>query len=95
LSFDTRGLEKDLSTPSSSSRLWSVAARMALPLSECRINGCVRLLLIRSLRQALLTKSAAMAGSSRSATSQATALRLQMSITKYRYSQIPRTVVGR
>ena len=82
VTFDTRGLEKDLSTPSSSRRLSSVAARMALPLSACRINGCRRPLLIRSRRQALLTRSAAMAGSSRSPTSQATTLRLQTSITK-------------
>jgi hypothetical protein len=33
LSLLTRGLENDLSTPSSSRRLSSVAARMALPLS--------------------------------------------------------------
>ena len=72
LSLDTRGFEKDLSTPSSSSRLSRVAARMALPLSAWRISGCFRVLLIRSLRQALLTRSAAMAGSSRSWTSQAT-----------------------
>ena len=52
LSFDTRGLEKDLRTPSSSSRHSSVAARLALPLSACRINGCFLPLLIRSLRQA-------------------------------------------
>ena len=47
-----------------------------------RISGCFRPLPIRSLKQALLTRSAAMAGSSRSATSQATTLRLQTSITR-------------
>ncbi len=57
-------------------------SRMALPLSAWRISGCFRVLLIRSLRQALLTTSAAMAGSSRSSTSQATTLRLQTSITR-------------
>jgi hypothetical protein len=37
---------------------------------------------IRSLRQSLLIRSAAMAGSSRSTTSQATTLLLQTSITR-------------
>ena len=82
VSLETRGRKKDLRTPSSSKRLSSVAARMALPLSAWRISGCCRPLLIRSRRQAWLTRSAAMAGSSRSATSQATTLRLQMSITR-------------
>jgi hypothetical protein len=63
LSFETLGLEKDLSTPNSSNRLSSVAARIALPLSACRTKGCLRPLLIRSRKQALLTRSAAMAGS--------------------------------
>ena len=63
LSLLILGLEKDRSTPSSSSRLSSVAARIALPLSACRINGCRRPLLMRSRKQALLTSSAAMAGS--------------------------------
>lgn len=35
----TLGLEKDLSTPSSSSRLSRVAALMSLPLSAWRIKG--------------------------------------------------------
>jgi len=39
VSFDTRSLEKDLSAPSSSRRLSSVAARMALPLSVRRQSG--------------------------------------------------------
>ena len=78
---DARSGERP-STPSSSKRLSNVAARMALPLSACKIRGCLRPLLIRSRRQALLTRSAAIPGSSRSATSQATTLRLQTSITK-------------
>lgn len=40
-------------------------------------------------------RSAAMDRSSRSATSQAKTLRLQTSITRSRYSQIPRVLVGR
>ena len=55
----THGLEKELSTPSSSSRDSRVAALMALPLSTWRIRGWGRPLLIRSRRQALLTKSKA------------------------------------
>ncbi len=40
LSFVSTVLEKDLSTPTSSSRDSSVAPRMALPLSAWRIRGC-------------------------------------------------------
>lgn len=47
LSFETLGLAMDLSNPSSSNRLSSVAARIALPLSACRTKGCLRPLLIR------------------------------------------------
>ena len=50
----------------------SVLPVCGLPLSACRISGCLRRLLIRSLRQARLTRSEAISGSSRSATSQAT-----------------------
>ena len=78
----TLGLEKDLSTPSSSRRLSSVAARMALPLSAWRISGWGRLRLIRSRRQARVTRSAAIWASSPSATSQATILRIQTSPTR-------------
>ena len=45
----TLGLEKDRSTPSSSSRLSRVAALIALPLSAWRIKGWRRPLLIRSV----------------------------------------------
>jgi len=45
LSFDTRGLGKDLRTPSSSKRLSKVAVRIALPLSAWRISGFFRPLL--------------------------------------------------
>ncbi len=95
LSLLTRGLENDRSTSSSSSRLYSVAARMALSLSAWRTSGCLRPRLILSRVQARLTKSAAMVGSSRSATSHTTTLRLQTSITRSKYSDIPCTVVGR
>jgi len=40
LSLDPLGLEKDLSTPISSSRDSSVASRIALPLTAWRIRGC-------------------------------------------------------
>jgi len=53
---------------------------MALPMSSWRIGGCFLPLLIRCLRQARFTRSVAKAGCSRSATSQATTLRLQTSI---------------
>ena len=41
LSLETLGLEKDLSTPSSSSRSSRFAARIALRLSAWRINSCL------------------------------------------------------
>jgi hypothetical protein len=62
-------------------RMHCGATRMALPLSARRTSGRRLPLLMRSLRQALSTRSAAIAGSSRSATSQATTFRLQTSIT--------------
>jgi len=58
-SFLPLGLEKELSNPSSSSRLSSVATRMDLPLSTWRISDWVRLQLICSRRQARPTRSAA------------------------------------
>jgi hypothetical protein len=57
LSFETLGRWNDLSTPSSSRWLSSVAAFIALPLSACRIRGRFRSLLTSSLRQGLLTRS--------------------------------------
>jgi uncharacterized protein YqfA (UPF0365 family) len=59
MSLLTLGRENDLSTPSSSRRLSSVAARMALPLTALGINGWRLRLLIRSRKQALFTRLAA------------------------------------
>ncbi len=55
LTMETLGLVNDRMTPNISNLASSVAARMALPLSACRISGCLRPLLIRPWSQALLT----------------------------------------
>lgn len=49
LSFESLGLEMDLSTLRSSSRTSRLAARTVLLLSELIIRGCLRRLVIRSL----------------------------------------------
>ena len=47
LALDSRRRKKERSTPSSSSSTCSVAARMVLPLSACRIGWCCLLIHFR------------------------------------------------